>query len=198
MADPTRRHPLEGIDLPTGPVGDTVLVAAPPARRWALQGDGADAAAAVLGVPAPDRVNRASSSRDRAMLRLGPDEWLLLADPADPALDAVLAGALAGVPHGLVDVSHRQTALMLFGSGAVDVLAAGMPLDLHPTAFPVGMATRTVFEKAEIVLWRTGPDAFRVEVWRSVAPYVAEGLVEAMRTADAFRRRAAAVVDLDQ
>lgn len=31
--------------------------------------------------------------------------------------------------------------------------------------------TRTIFEKAEVVLWR-GPDAFRVEVWRSFARYV--------------------------
>ena len=38
--------------------------------------------------------------------------------------------------------------------------------------FPVGMATRTLFEKAEIVLWRIAPDSFHLEVWRSFAPYV--------------------------
>ena len=34
------------------------------------------------------------------------------------------------------------------------------------------MCTRTVFAKAEIVLWRTAADTFRVEVWRSFADYV--------------------------
>jgi sarcosine oxidase, subunit gamma len=42
------------------------------------------------------------------------------------------------------------------------------------------MATRTIFEKAEIVLWRTGPETFHVEVWRSFAPYVWD-LMDAVR-----------------
>jgi len=43
------------------------------------------------------------------------------------------------------------------------------------------MCTRTVFAKAEIVLWRTAPDAFRIEVWRSFTDYVARLLGEAAR-----------------
>jgi sarcosine oxidase subunit gamma len=43
------------------------------------------------------------------------------------------------------------------------------------------MCTRTVFAKAEVVLWRTGADAFHVEVWRSFAPYVLGLLEEAAR-----------------
>jgi sarcosine oxidase subunit gamma len=43
-------------------------------------------------------------------------------------------------------------------------------LDL--SAFPVGMCTRTVFAKADIVLWRTTETVFHVEVWRSFAGYV--------------------------
>ena len=77
----------------------------------------------------------------------------------------------------MVDVGHRQAGLVLEGPGAMDALAAGCPLDLHPTAFPVGMCTRTVFGKAEIVLWRQDMDRFHVEVWRSFAAYVC-GLLE--------------------
>ena len=54
-------------------------------------------------------------------------------------------------------------------------------LDLDPAAFPVGMATRTLFTKAEIVLWRQGADTFHVEVWRSFAPYLHGLLAEAAR-----------------
>ena len=43
------------------------------------------------------------------------------------------------------------------------------------------MCTRTVFVKAEIVLWRTAADVFRLEVWRSFTDYVARYLAEVAR-----------------
>ena len=43
------------------------------------------------------------------------------------------------------------------------------------------MCTRTVFAKAEIVLWRTDPDTFRVEVARSYCRYVVDLLGEVAR-----------------
>ena len=43
------------------------------------------------------------------------------------------------------------------------------------------MATRTLFVKAEIGLWRRADTAFRLEVGRSFAPYVAHMLNEAAR-----------------
>jgi len=54
-----------------------------------------------------------------------------------------------------------------------------LPLDV--VAFPVDACTRTVFAKVEIVLWRTGLDAFRVEVARSYCRYVVDLLGEVAR-----------------
>jgi heterotetrameric sarcosine oxidase gamma subunit len=71
-----------------------------------------------------------------------------------------------------VDVSHRDTAIGVSGARASDVINAFCALDLDDSAFPVGMCTRTVFGKAGIVLWRSGIDAFHIEVARSFAPYV--------------------------
>lgn len=51
------------------------------------------------------------------------------------------------------------------------MLNAGCSLDLGPEAFPTGMCTRTLLARVEIVLWRTAPVAFHVEVWRSFAAY---------------------------
>jgi len=156
----------------------------PTAARWILRG-GADAraaAAAALKLPIPDEACRAAADGERAALWLGPDEWLLIAPAADAdATGAALAAALAAVAHSLVDVSHRQVALELTTPQAPLLIAAGCPLDLEPGAFPVGMCTRTMLAKAEIVLWRTGPDEFRIEVWRSFAPYVSAFLGEAVR-----------------
>jgi sarcosine oxidase subunit gamma len=61
------------------------------------------------------------------------------------------------------------------------LLAAQCPLPLDLAAFPVDMCTRTVFAKAEVVLWRTAPETFRLEVARSFARYVVDMLSEIAR-----------------
>lgn len=148
-----------------------------PATRFVLRGDVAVrlAAGTAFGVALPEQPCGSARQDQRAALWLGPDEWLLmdLSGPSEAAQHALTA-ALAGLPHSLVDVSHRQTAIAVEGPKAELALNAFVPLDLSHTAFPVGMATRTIFEKAEIVLWRRAADAFHVEVWRSFAPYVAD------------------------
>ncbi|KAB2853885.1 MAG: sarcosine oxidase subunit gamma, partial [Bauldia sp.] len=67
--------------------------------------------------------------------------------------------------------------------GAEATLAAGCPQDLSPAAFPVGACSRTVLAKIEVVIWRTGDDAFRVECWRSFSDYAFAFLAEAARDA---------------
>jgi sarcosine oxidase subunit gamma len=135
-----------------------------------------------MGIDIEQTVCRASQGGSRAALWLGPDEYLLLA-PAAEAADLALAldGALQGEPHSLVEVSHRQTGLEIRGPRAADTLNSGCPLDLDLSAFALRMCTRTVFAKAEIVLWRTAHDVFRLEVWRSFTDYVARLLNEAAR-----------------
>jgi sarcosine oxidase subunit gamma len=153
----------------------------PSACRWVLRGDEPVriAAGEALGVPLPAAPCRAGVRGERAALWLGPDEWLLIAPVAQSGLAQPLARALAPLPHSLVDVSHRQVALLLAGPHAATLLASGCALDLDPAAFPVDMCTRTMLAKAEVLLWRTGADTFRLEVWRSFAPYVTQFLGEA-------------------
>jgi len=115
-------------------------------------------------------------------LWLGPDEWLLLAPEGDGAGLAAQV-ARTETPHALFDVSHRQLGFVLSGEEAALLLNGAVPLDLSADAFPVGMTARTLFEKAEIVLWRTAPDAWHIEVARSFAPYLRE-LLAAIATAD--------------
>ena len=156
----------------------------PPATRHILRGAEAVRTRArhVLGFEVPATACRAAVSDERAALWLGPDEWLLI-DPRQQtqAVTAALTEALASLPCSLVDVSHRQVGLSVRGAQAEILLAAGCPLDLDIGAFPVNMCTRTMLAKAEIVLWRTGRQTFRLEVWRSFAPYVAAFLAEAAR-----------------
>lgn len=161
-----------------------ILRQLPPATRLALRGDPKVMAAAAdaLGLPRGDTPCRALRNGNRAVLWLGPDERLLLG-PADAAEEMrdLLQRALAGTAHSLVEISHAQVAFEVSGARAPAALNTGCPLDLDPASFPVDMCTRTVFAKAQIVLWRTGPETFRVETGRSFAPYVTKILAQAAR-----------------
>ncbi len=166
------------------PGNAVVLAPLPPAARFVLRARPAAQAAVALpfGVALPTLACRAATAGPRAALWLGPDEFLLLAPEAEAtSLAAALESATAGLPHSLVDVSHRQSGLTVAGPHAADALNTGCPLDLDIETCPIGMCTRTVFGKAQITLWRTGAEAFRVEAQRSFLPYVCGFFVEAAR-----------------
>ena len=175
-----RRSPFEGLLLPaypgildtrdTGPMARRIF-RAPPVTA-AKFGD-------AFGVPLPLAACRAAGAGNRHALWLGPDEWLLLW--ADDNIDfaAALRHALGNEPHSLVDVSHRSAGIVLEGPHVAEVLNAGCPLDLHLNAFPAGMCVRTIFGKAEMILWRTGPATFHLEAWRSFWPYILGLIAEA-------------------
>ncbi len=156
----------------------------PPATRFILQGGPAARAAAgeAFGVPLPESACRANARDGRAALWLGPDEHLLLGPTGErDMLAAGLESALADIAHSLVDVSQRQVAWRLSGARVSELLSTGCALDLDPAEFPPGMCTRTLLGKVEIVIWRTGAEAFHLEVWRSFADYVLAWLREAER-----------------
>ena len=171
-----RLHPLAAVKT----VADPHLLAQGPMGRFSLRlaANAAPAPLGALGLSLPLAPCRAAQSETAAALWLGPGEWLLLTAPERAsAVEAALRAELAGQAFSLVEISHRQTGLSLSGPRAAQRLNAGCPLDLDLASFPVGMCTRTVFAKAEIVLWRTGVEAFHIEVWRSFVPYLWELLV---------------------
>ncbi len=134
-----------------------------------------------LGVLLGTVPNRAVISRDRVALWLGPEEWLVLAPDSETTL-AQRAGSAGGDhPVSIVDVSHRAVSIEIAGTHAALCLNAFCALDLHPSAFPIGMCTRTLLGKAEIVLWRLGMETFHIEVARSLASYAWHCLEDARR-----------------
>ena len=141
------------------------LAPAPPCGRLSLRGD-AGAAGKAAGQKLPTKPNTSRLKGKRTALWLGPDEWLIL-DEGTETPDVPNGEGLAAV-----DVSHRNVAIEVSGAGARNALAAGCPRDLSLSAFPVKGCARTVLGKAEVVILRTDEDAFRIECWRSFAPYV--------------------------
>ena len=171
-----RAHPLAGRSAAGGGVS---VNPAPAARRLSLRCAPSAVAALsdALGVKLPRRPKKSAVSGARLALWLGPDEWLIVDEAADPA--AALAGIEA--PHSAVDVSHRNTAIMVTGVSAAELIAHGCPHNVSLEAFPVGACSRTVFGKAEIVLYRPAAETFRIEVWRSFSDYVFAYLADAAR-----------------
>jgi sarcosine oxidase subunit gamma len=158
------------------PLRDTSILS----RRILRCRDGqAEAVSAILRLELPRAPYGSRSFGGLHLLWLGPDEWLILAE--DEARDRLSQSAerLAAAGAAFVDVSHRQVGILVKDRDVEAWLASGCPLDLTMRAFPVGACTRTLYHKAEIVLWRTGSDAFQLEVWRSFAPYVEALLTEA-------------------
>ena len=146
----------------------------PPRPRFSLRVDLETAAArASATFPVAIAACRAQLGGDWAALWLGPDEQLLIGpEHASPAFGTVIADALRGLDYSLVDVSHRQGAIEVTGPHATALINAGCPLDLGLAATPVGFCSRTVFAKAEIVLWRCAEDGFQLQAGRSFLPYV--------------------------
>lgn len=167
-------------EIPTTPW----LQAAPAMTRYIFRGNAAaqSAAASAFGGAFSSIACRAVRAGERVALWLGPDEQLLLVPQSEASeLQIGLTKALANMPHSLVDISHRHAAMQLRGAHAAWLLNGLCPLDLSLAAFPVDMCTRSVFAKAEIILWRQAPETFHLETGRSFANYVVGLLQEVAR-----------------
>src|SRR4051812_13417830 len=114
-----RAHVLAALAAVSPDCAAVRLGTMPPCSRFIVQGCGSTLA--TIGMASPE-ICRATVSGDRALLWLGPDEYLLLG-PDEPVPDA---RRLAGI----VDVSHRDTTLLISGLRAADLINAFCALDL--------------------------------------------------------------------
>lgn len=150
-----------GLVLPD--VAGVTLLPSPIRHRLAFQVDSAtvEAGAMEAGFPALPACLRATIVDRTSLLRLGPDEWLLLGEAEFSALMREMAGS------GAIELSHGYAGIVWNGPRTMLALAAGCPLDMHLRAFPRGMVTRTLYGKCDIVLWRQEEQRFYMEVPRS-------------------------------
>jgi len=183
-AGASRANPLAALAAATPGVPAATLTVLPDAARFVFRcrEGGAGHAGRAFACGLPREPGRFVSASGRMAVWLGPDEWLLIAVGEEAApLAASIEAETAAIPHSLVDVGHRSVGIEVSGRAAAAVINAGCPLDLSLEAFPVGSGTRTILAKAEIVLLRTGPETFQLDVWRSFSAYAWQYLEEARR-----------------
>jgi sarcosine oxidase, subunit gamma len=126
----------------------------------------------LLGVelPAPNRV---ATVGERAILWLGPDEYLVVGPP-DDTIDVE--------GESVVDVSANRTTIELSGPHARDVLEKGMSIDLHPRSFGPGHCAQTLLARAQVIVAQVdAKPTYHVLVRGSFAPYLADWLVDAAK-----------------
>jgi len=172
------RNTLRGTGIPDV-AGRLSVTPAPDCARLSLRlgPDDRTAAEIPLGFPLPDRIGRTGAMARTLALRLGPDEWYPLMPPSE--VEGVERRLTAGMPapFSLVDVSHREVGIEVVGPAATLALTSICALDLD--AMPAGSATRTILDRAQVVLIEHGADRYRIEVRQSFADHV-RGLLQAV------------------
>jgi sarcosine oxidase subunit gamma len=127
---------------------------------------------------APCTVSRAG---DVEVLWLGPDEWLVLAEPGrQRELEDLLRTAIGDSRGAVVDVSAQRTALSLSGPAAREVLARGCAIDLDPRIAPAGTCVQTRLARTgvTIVVRDERAGEFLLLVRASFAQYLAAWLTD--------------------
>ena len=152
-----------------------VSVAAPRGRLSLRARGDLDVFGSALGVEMPSKIGACARSGELEVLCLGPDEWTLMLpqDQVASIFDALNA-IYEGQPPSLTEVSAREVTFEIEGTHATDLLSIGCPRDIE--SIPVGEARRTVFDGVTVVLWRDASTQFRMDVWNSFAPYLAQTL----------------------
>jgi sarcosine oxidase, subunit gamma len=126
----------------------------------------------------PVTPNTVTGDMTRGVLWLGPDEWLVVGAPGDPAaMIGELEVSLAGTHHAVVDVSANRAVIELRGAARLELLASACSLDLDPAGGWVrGVCAQTLFARAQVILQEL-PGATRLFVRPSFADYVVDRLL---------------------
>jgi sarcosine oxidase subunit gamma len=137
------------------------------------------ALAARIAFELPTAPNTWRSSGGPEALWLGPDEWLVVAEPGSvPAILAELERALAGLHHSVVDVSADRAVVDLAAQDRVELLARGCGLDLHPRSWREGRCAQTVLARVPVLL-QERDRATRIFVRPSFAGHLVDWLQRA-------------------
>ena len=119
--------------------------------------------------------NSVSAWNKRDVLWLGPDEWLVVAEPkATSTIVRELEDALSGYHRSILDVSANRIVFQLIDG--LEVLSSGCGLDLHPTRWRPGMCAQTLFGQAQVILHQRDERTTRVFVRPSFEGYVIDRL----------------------
>lgn len=138
-----------------------------------------DAIRAAYGVELSSGAGRVEGN-GIAFVWAGPDHWLAVAERGGSRdLEAELKSCLAGIAS-VVDQSDGRIVVRISGPQAREVLAKGVPIDLHPRAFSPGSVAITHASHIGVILWQTdNAPTYEAALFRSYADSFSHWLFEA-------------------
>ena len=121
----------------------------------------------------PAKVGTAGEYMGCTVLRVGPSQFWFIAPHTDD-LAAELKGLGAVTP-----LSHSRVRIFLEGDVARDVLAKGIPLDFHKSAFEPGMFAMTGLHHTPVLVHCVSDSRFELYALRTFAISLWEWLTDA-------------------
>ncbi len=123
------------------------------------------AAERAFGAPLP-LAPRVASGAGVSIIWSGPGHWLVESSSAAINMNFLLTSC-AGLASVFEQTDSRMV-LEVSGPRVRDVLAKGLPVDLHPASFQVGYVALTSASHVGVHLWQTAADpVYRIVVARS-------------------------------
>jgi len=141
----------------------------------------ADAVSTAFGVTLPEGPRRATVG-SVAFAGTGPDQWIASAEGAEAAGFAAKLRGRVGPFAAVSDQSDARLVLQLSGPRVRDVLAKGVPLDLHPNVFKPGDVATTLvaymgvqIDRLDDATWQlTAPRSMAGSLWSWLSASAAE------------------------
>lgn len=140
----------------------------------------ATSASDVLGGPLPDSPVRSATAGSHQIFRIAPDQYWVLGD-GEPTLETRLRTAIPADAGCVTSLEGARTRLLIEGPRARDFLGRLVPVDLHPTVFPVGGFAQTGIHHIAGLLHRATEDRYEFFAQRTFAAFAWEVLVDAAR-----------------
>jgi heterotetrameric sarcosine oxidase gamma subunit len=118
-----------------------------------------------FGVPLP-LTPRVASGAGVNFIWSGPGHWLVESSSAAVSMDGLLT-IVAGLAY-IFEQTDSRVVLEVSGPRVRDVLAKGLPIDLHPASFQVSCVALTSASHIGVQLWQMAADpVYRIAVARS-------------------------------
>ena len=130
------------------------------------------------GVDLPDTPQRVEG-KDIAFVWAGPDQWMAIAERGHSRDIEVEHKPLLDGLSSVVDQSDARAVVRISGPRSRDVLAKGVPIDLHPRAFKGNGVAITHANHVGVILWQIDDaPTYEIAMFRGFADSFAHWLLE--------------------
>ncbi len=137
----------------------------------------ASKAAKPVGVALPSDTKSAASKGKTWVFKTAPEKFLIVCE-LKAKMGEALNKTFKAEQAVVTELGHSRTILRVSGEAAREVLARGVPVDLHADEFARGAFAQTGIHGVAVLCARSGPDQFDLIVPRNFSVVIYEWLEE--------------------